>query len=411
MAAGRLDGVLNRLRTVLGAPPGEGPGDGELLERFLARRDEAAFAVLVRRHGPMVLGVCRRLLGNVHDAEDAFQATFLLLARKGSGVRPPGRVGPWLYGVARRTAREARRAAARRRAREARALPRPEPARETAELRPVLDRELARLPERYRAPVVLCDLEGMTRGQAARALGWREGTVSSRLARARALLARRLRGYGVVCAGAAALAVPAATLEAATLERVLDAAARGGASGSVNDLAKGVVRVMRWDKVKVGAAAVLAAGVLLGGVGAFAYPGPAAGPPSDGGEPAAAAPAAEEGGGAAVSVATLPPVVVRTEPASGDTRVDAAKVTEIRVTFSKAMADKSWSWSQISDETFPKVAGDIGYDKGMRTCVLPVKLEPGKTYVLWLNSDKFKNFKDDGGRPAIPYLLVFQTRP
>jgi RNA polymerase sigma-70 factor (ECF subfamily) len=91
--------------------------------------------------------------------------------------------------------------------------------------------------------------------------------------------------------------------------------------------------------------------------------------------------------------------------------VDAAKVTEIRATFSKDMADESWSWAQISDETFPQVTGKIHYEKDKRTCVLPVKLEPGKTYVLWLNSEKFDNFKDADGRPAVPYLLVFETAP
>jgi RNA polymerase sigma-70 factor (ECF subfamily) len=115
--------------------------------------------------------------------------------------------------------------------------------------------------------------------------------------------------------------------------------------------------------------------------------------------------------GAGTSVKELPPVVVRTVPQAGDTRVDAAKVTEIRATFSKEMADKSWSWAQISEESFPKITGDIRYDKDRRTCVLPVKLQPGKTYVLWLNSEKFDNFKDKDGHAAVPYLLVFQTRP
>ncbi|MCO6436740.1 MAG: Ig-like domain-containing protein [Phycisphaerae bacterium] len=111
------------------------------------------------------------------------------------------------------------------------------------------------------------------------------------------------------------------------------------------------------------------------------------------------------------SVKTMPPVVVKTVPESGQTDVDATKVKEIRVTFSKAMKDKSWSWSQISDETMPKITGDIHYDADGRTCIAPVSLEPGKTYVIWLNSAKFGNFKDKDGRSAVPYLLVFETRP
>ena len=110
------------------------------------------------------------------------------------------------------------------------------------------------------------------------------------------------------------------------------------------------------------------------------------------------------------SVASMPPVVVKTVPQAGDTAVDAATVKEIRVTFSKKMTDKSWSWSQISDDTFPKVTGDIRYADDGKTCICPVALEPGKTYVSWLNSEKFHNFKDADGLPAVPYLLVFETK-
>jgi hypothetical protein len=121
---------------------------------------------------------------------------------------------------------------------------------------------------------------------------------------------------------------------------------------------------------------------------------------------APAAPAA----GPATTVADAPPVVVRTEPAAGDTGVDAAKVTEIRVTFSKDMADTSWSWSQVSDESFPKAAGKPRYEADKRTCVLPVKLEPGRAYVVWLNPQKYQGFRDAGGRPAVFYPLVFETK-
>jgi RNA polymerase sigma-70 factor (ECF subfamily) len=112
----------------------------------------------------------------------------------------------------------------------------------------------------------------------------------------------------------------------------------------------------------------------------------------------------------AVSVKSLPPVVVRTVPQAGDTQVDAAKVAEVRVTFSKEMTDQSWSWSKVTDATFPKLGGQPRYERDRRTCVLPVKLEPGKTYAIWLNSEKFGNFKDADGKPAVPYLLVFETK-
>ena len=109
-----------------------------------------------------------------------------------------------------------------------------------------------------------------------------------------------------------------------------------------------------------------------------------------------------------ITVETAQPVVVKTVPQAGAEDVDA-KTTEIQVTYSKDMADESWSWSQISDDSFPKIVGKPKFQKDKRTCVLTVKLEPGKTYAIWLNSEKFENFKDSNGRPAVPYLLVFKT--
>src|SRR5262249_28965255 len=148
-----------------------GQTDGQLLSRFINARDETAFEALVRRHGPMVLGVCRRLLGHAHDAEDAFQATFLVLARKAACVMPREAAGNWLYGVAYHTALKAHSAAARRRAKERQVNVMPEPpiAQEDLwqELLPLLDRELSRLPDKYRLPTVLCDLEGRSRREVA----------------------------------------------------------------------------------------------------------------------------------------------------------------------------------------------------------------------------------------------------
>jgi hypothetical protein len=110
------------------------------------------------------------------------------------------------------------------------------------------------------------------------------------------------------------------------------------------------------------------------------------------------------------TVTDAPPVVVKTEPQAGDTQVDAAKATEIRVTFSKDMADKAWSWSQVSAQTYPSATGKPHYDADKRTCVLPVKLEPGKAYVIWLNPPKFQGFRDADGKPAVFYPLVFETK-
>ncbi|HEX5271227.1 MAG TPA: sigma-70 family RNA polymerase sigma factor, partial [Gemmataceae bacterium] len=148
---------------------GAGLTDGQLLGRFVEGRDEAAFAALVRRHGPMVWGVCHRLL-NHQDAEDAFQATFLVLVRKAASVAPRELVANWLYGVAHQAALHARRTAARRGARERQVTQMPDPAVTEPDpwddLRPLLDAELSRLPDKYRAVVILCDLEGKTRKEA-----------------------------------------------------------------------------------------------------------------------------------------------------------------------------------------------------------------------------------------------------
>ncbi len=181
MATNRAQWGTNLLRAVLGRDA-DAETDGHLLRRFLTRRDEGAFAALVRRHGPMVLGVCRRVLGNAADADDAFQATFLVLVRKGPALLPRAVLGDWLHGVARRTALKARAAAAHRRMKEqmaARPEPQTEPGRD--DWLPLLDEALARLPEKYRQSIVLCDLEGRTREEAAALLGWPPGTVAGRL--------------------------------------------------------------------------------------------------------------------------------------------------------------------------------------------------------------------------------------
>src|SRR5947209_6715102 len=175
--------------------------DSQLLDGFVSRRDDKALEALVRRHAPMVWGVCRRVLRDHHDAEDAFQATFLVLVRKAAAIAPRSQVGNWLYGVARQTALKARMSRSKREVRERKVANMPEPAlMERAlwnDLQPVLDQELSRLPEKYRTVIVLCDLEGQTRKGAARQLGLPEGTLAGRLTRGRALLAKRLARCGL----------------------------------------------------------------------------------------------------------------------------------------------------------------------------------------------------------------------
>ena len=177
------------------------PPDGQLLQRYVAKRDEKAFAGLVERYGPMVLGVCERVLQHSHDAEDAFQATFLVLARRATTLDGRGSLGNWLYAVAYRTAIKARQNAVRRRAREQQVLNMStvlsSEEEEWSDLRPILDEELNHLPEKYRAPLVLCYLEGKTQEQAAQELGWPTGSMSRRMNRARDLLRERLARRGL----------------------------------------------------------------------------------------------------------------------------------------------------------------------------------------------------------------------
>jgi len=597
MAAEQLSQVISHLRSLVANQEAAGIADADLLRRYVHERDEAAFETLLRRHGPMVLGVCRRLLHNPHDAEDAFQVTFLVLVRKAPALRSPGTIGNWLYGVAHRTALEARKISARRRAKEAMIPARVEQSLEDREeLRAVLDQELKRLPDKHREVVVLCDLEGKTRKEAALDLGCAEGTVASRLARARTVLAKRLTRQGLALSGgglavllsesAAANALPSSLLSS-TIQAASASAAGASAAGVISTnviaLTQGVLRAMLLSKLKMTAAVLMTLAVVGVGAGSLIYRAHGAGDaddpsgvvqkttqesaPPQGEKPAkridpdssvdaaqkimplssddlrglwkgekdgikvdlvfygrlakwpahwrveykvnddgvirgssdepflgvhvgadlkvAADPIpgrlslylpaylgdkkeikasswngktpvgeiekidagtirlriiptgyddpannsfdfpAVEGlvlhrveseenkkaaglGEGEITVESAPPVVVKTVPQVGVANVNP-KTTEIQVTFSKDMTDESWSWSQLSDETFPKIIGKPKYLNDKRTCVATVKLEPDKTYAIWLNSEKFGNFKDADGRSAVPYLLIFKT--
>jgi RNA polymerase sigma factor (sigma-70 family) len=283
MDPGPLHTLLRRLRQRTDASAGGALSDAELLERFVRCRDEAAFEVLVWRHGTMVLGLCRRLLRHEHDAEDAFQATFLVLARKAGSIGKRQALASWLHKVAYRIALAARSVAVARRDREQRwaELPAPDTAEDVAwrDLRPVLDEEVLRLPEKYRAAFVLCCLEGKTNDEAADLLGCPKGTVLSRLARARERLRGRLVRRGVVLSAAAlagaaskgsAATVPAGLVET-TLRAALAVAAGKApaavASGPVAALTEGALRAMFTTKLKIIVGLSLLAGFVLAGAG------------------------------------------------------------------------------------------------------------------------------------------------
>jgi RNA polymerase sigma factor (sigma-70 family) len=288
--------VIERLRGAALRRDGAGLADAELLEQYVRWRDEAAFEALVRRHGPMVLGVCRRVLRNQADAEDAFQATFLVLVRKAASLRSPGTVSNWLYGVAHNTALKAKAMNRKRhtKEREVGRLPRAEAAEEVwREVQALLDTELSRLPERYRIPIVLCDLEGKTIKEAGRHLGWPQGTVATRLARGRALLGQRLAKHDLVLSagvltaalsqgtatGTMAPSLVLSTLDAARHFAPGQAAAAGVIWVKAATLAEGVLKTMVLNKLKVAALVLLTAAVLGGGAGFLAYRGMAVDPP------------------------------------------------------------------------------------------------------------------------------------
>jgi len=280
MASRAVHPVLRFIRSLAPWGDGEAP-DEDLLARFAADRDQAAFAALMRRHGPMVLGVCARVLGDTPAAEDAFQATFIVLARRAPSVSRPELLANWLYGVAYRTALKARVGAARRRAAERQVGPvtGTDPLDGLRrELWQALDDELNRLPEKYRVPLVLCYLDGQTHEQAARHLGCPRKTVTTRLARGCQRLRARLTRRGVALSAvalAAALSESARAMPAALLERTIQAAASGAVPAGIAALAREVLMSMFISKLKLVTMLLLAAGVFGAAAVAVIRPAPA----------------------------------------------------------------------------------------------------------------------------------------
>jgi RNA polymerase sigma factor (sigma-70 family) len=358
MPSHTLSALLRGLHT-LAAPGGarELP-DGHLLEQFAARRDGPAFAELVRRHGRLVWGTVRNALGHEQDAEDAFQATFLVLARRAGSVRNTAALSSWLHGVAYRVAMKAKRSAARRRAHERQAHPAHE-ARPVSEaawrgLQAALDEEVYALPDRLRVPFVLCFLEGKGPAETAARLGWKVSTVHTRLSQARQELLRRLARRGVslsaaLCAvaldrqGAAALPP---VLEQATVRAALAGAARGAlpgrVPGAVATLAQGVTPHLRPTRGKIAAAVLLTAGLVAAGAG-VARPWQAPGPPAS---------AANQG---------PPPTPGKPEEITVAGRVlgpDAKPVRAARV----FVLDKPARVSRSLDDFAPELAGETETD-------------------------------------------------
>jgi RNA polymerase sigma factor (sigma-70 family) len=280
--------LIDHIHQVVGIQAASALLDQQLLERYLRERDEAAFAVLVQRHGPMVWGVCRRALPGRQDAEDAFQATFLVLVRRAGSIRKSESLSPWLHGVAQRIAVKAREQDRKRRRRECLSSPAgcPDPLTEVTgrELCTALDEELSRLPAAYRAVLVLCCLEGKTRDEAAAELGCPLGTVRTRLARGRRLLAQRLsrRGIaapaalaaGLLAPGAALSSVPAA-LAVSTVRAALTFVGPAAVATNADRLAEGVLNAMSTAKRRLVTVILLTLALVGGGVTLLASHGQA----------------------------------------------------------------------------------------------------------------------------------------
>jgi RNA polymerase sigma factor (sigma-70 family) len=282
--------VLDYLRKFSGRGQSGGLSDGQLVERFVTQRDETAFEILFQRHAPLVLHVCRGILRHPQDAEDAFQATFLVLVRKAQAISRRESVASWLYGVAFRIAVRAKAEILRRGGQEierVEMIPAPSaPVGDDPEVRMLVHEEVDRLPEKYRLPVLLCYLNGKTREEAARELGWTPGAVKGRLERARELLRGRLIRRGLPCSvgslavmlsadgalGTVPAGLVAATRQAAWWYARGNAEAAGLISARTSALAEGMVRSMFWTKVKTTMGVLLALAVAGAGAGLLMYP-------------------------------------------------------------------------------------------------------------------------------------------
>jgi RNA polymerase sigma factor (sigma-70 family) len=289
MAADGPGASLRHLGQLFETGTVSGLSDPQLLQRFLTRHDEAAFEALVRKHGPMVLAVCRRRLSDPNDVDDAFQATFLVLIRRARDLRDPSRLASWLYGVAHKVAERARLNARKRRAHEQKAPPMPADSAHSTpfdDLAAPLHAEIRALPDRYRAPIVLCFLQGRTHEEAARELGWPLGSVKGRLARAKNLLRKKLMRRGIsvpatliasTLARDAAGSVPPALLHS-TIKTALAATAAqpllaSALSGSAATLAQEVTQAMTHHHLRSAILALSALGLVGTGVGAYALQG------------------------------------------------------------------------------------------------------------------------------------------
>jgi RNA polymerase sigma factor (sigma-70 family) len=395
--------------------------DQSLLARYVGKRDETAFAALVRRHVNLVYSAAARRVGDRDLAQDVTQAVFVIMAKKAKSIRGDAPLSTWLLTTVRYAAANALKIEMRRRRHErmfaeqqiatGACSSNPTDVLLWQEIAEQLDDAVLKLSAADRRAVLLRYFENRSIADIAADLDITQSAAKQRLSRALDKLRQRLgrRGVGVETIASSEVAMLLAThavrAAPAGLVEASFSIASGGRTGSGISIAKGAIKMMTFTKMKL--AAMITAVAIVGGGGVLTIQHVLAQETRT--NPSAVALAQQQndqGGGP--TIASMPPSVVSTSPQAGAVDVDP-DTTEIKVTFSKQMHDHSWSWVQISDQSFPKMAGATHYLQDHRTCVLPVKLEAGKTYVVWLNDPHFDNFIDLQGLHAVPYLLVFQT--
>jgi RNA polymerase sigma-70 factor (ECF subfamily) len=400
--------------------------DSSLLTRYAARRDSSAFTDLVRRHLALVHSSASRRVGDPHLAEDITQAVFLILSHKAPSIPRDQPLSAWLLTTTRYAASNAIKLRDRRRRQEESAAiynsavcsHDPSQALLWNELASHLDDAVLHLPSIDRRVILIRYFEERPIRDIASLLNTTEAAIKQRLSRAldklRARLDRFTPGILPTSDSLSALllthtirAAPSALIRTALTQTLTTTS-----TTHTLTIAKGAMKMMTWTKAKI-AAALIAAFALTGTTGVLTInhalaesPEPVVQKPAD---PPASKDKKTDNYLGIVTPDDAPPVVVEASPRAGSTDVDPA-TTELKVTFSKDMQDKSWSWAQISDSTFPKVTSKPHYEADHRTCTLPVKLEPNHTYILQLNYPPFTNFTDTDHRQAVRYLYVFQTR-
>jgi RNA polymerase sigma factor (sigma-70 family) len=415
--------------------------DQSLLARWAEQRDESAFAALVRRYVDLVYSAAARRVGERHLADDVTQAVFMILAKKAHSIRKERSLAGWLLTTVRYAAANALKMESRRQKHEQAAGPlqrghvdsgacssNPSDVLVWQEVAAELDDAVLKLSAADRQAILLRYFENRPVADIAAELKVSEGAARQRLSRALDKLRVRLdrRGATVASIGTAGFATllttnavraaPAGLFHSTCTTVAAAATASGVASGSGMTIAKGAIKMMTWTKLKIAAAIVTV--VSVGGTGGFIAVQRAMGAER---APAASAkpPTAAEGDGAKlnkkdnmgiISVADAPPVIISTTPTAGSTDVDASGVTELKVVFSKDMEAGNFSWVQYGKNTFPKTTGKPHFEDDKRTCVLPVKLESGHPYVIWLNKAPYDSFMDTDGHKAVPYMLVFETK-